>query len=180
MQTIQQFPSWFSKQKFSGKIIIGCISLLMLCCCCSGFSAILSPPHSTPTVLSAQNNSLAATVDISAIKTMAVETAFANINQAQTVSVSTETPNSISASTNSTVTRTPKPTKKITPTKTSTFTSNVASTESIESTSTVIGGSYPPGITAVCADGTYSYSQHRRGTCSHHGGVAIWVSNVPP
>jgi hypothetical protein len=30
--------------------------------------------------------------------------------------------------------------------------------------------------TAVCRDGTYSYSQHRSGTCSHHGGVARWGS----
>ena len=30
------------------------------------------------------------------------------------------------------------------------------------------------GPTAVCADGTYSYSQHASGTCSHHGGVASW------
>jgi hypothetical protein len=30
------------------------------------------------------------------------------------------------------------------------------------------------GPTAECVDGTYSYSQHRQGTCSHHGGVAIW------
>ena len=46
--------------------------------------------------------------------------------------------------------------------------------------------SYPPvpmqtqapvqvqGPTALCADGTLSYSQHRSGTCSHHGGVAVW------
>jgi hypothetical protein len=27
---------------------------------------------------------------------------------------------------------------------------------------------------ARCADGTLSYSAHRRGTCSHHGGVAEW------
>lgn len=32
----------------------------------------------------------------------------------------------------------------------------------------------PYGATALCNDGTYSYSQTRRGTCSHHGGVAIW------
>jgi hypothetical protein len=32
----------------------------------------------------------------------------------------------------------------------------------------------PGGPTAVCADGTYSYSQHRSGTCSHHGGVSSW------
>jgi len=28
--------------------------------------------------------------------------------------------------------------------------------------------------TAKCRDGTLSYSQSRRGTCSHHGGVAEW------
>jgi len=33
----------------------------------------------------------------------------------------------------------------------------------------------PQGATAQCADGTYSFSQHRRGTCSHHGGVAKWL-----
>jgi hypothetical protein len=34
----------------------------------------------------------------------------------------------------------------------------------------------PPGATARCRDGTYSYSQHRSGTCSHHGGVAAWLT----
>ncbi|HEX9338955.1 MAG TPA: DUF3761 domain-containing protein [Pseudonocardiaceae bacterium] len=33
----------------------------------------------------------------------------------------------------------------------------------------------PAGATAKCADGTYSFSQHRSGTCSHHGGVAEWL-----
>src|SRR5262245_43809525 len=33
---------------------------------------------------------------------------------------------------------------------------------------------YPRGATAICRDGTYSYSQSRRGTYSHHGGVARW------
>jgi hypothetical protein len=33
----------------------------------------------------------------------------------------------------------------------------------------------PAGASAVCADGTYSFSQHRQGTCSHHGGVASWL-----
>ncbi len=28
-----------------------------------------------------------------------------------------------------------------------------------------------PAPTATCRDGTYSYSMHHRGTCSHHGGV---------
>ena len=29
--------------------------------------------------------------------------------------------------------------------------------------------------TAQCRDGSYSYSQHHSGTCSHHGGVAVWL-----
>lgn len=33
----------------------------------------------------------------------------------------------------------------------------------------------PPGATAQCRDGTYSFSQHHSGTCSHHGGVARWL-----
>jgi len=34
----------------------------------------------------------------------------------------------------------------------------------------------PSGATALCRDGTYSYSKHRSGTCSHHGGVARWLN----
>ncbi len=33
----------------------------------------------------------------------------------------------------------------------------------------------PVGASAKCRDGTYSFSQSRRGTCSHHGGVAKWL-----
>jgi Protein of unknown function (DUF3761) len=33
----------------------------------------------------------------------------------------------------------------------------------------------PAGATARCRDGTYSYSEHASGTCSHHGGVARWL-----
>ena len=29
----------------------------------------------------------------------------------------------------------------------------------------------PAGATAHCGDGSWSFSQHARGTCSHHGGV---------
>src|SRR5579871_1417290 len=35
--------------------------------------------------------------------------------------------------------------------------------------------SAPKGATAQCGDGTYSFSRSRRGTCSHHGGVAKWL-----
>src|SRR3954468_4373172 len=33
----------------------------------------------------------------------------------------------------------------------------------------------PAGATAHCKDGTWSFSQHRQGTCSGHGGVASWI-----
>jgi hypothetical protein len=36
----------------------------------------------------------------------------------------------------------------------------------------------PQGATALCRDGTYSFSQSRRGTCSHHGGVAKWLLDI--
>jgi hypothetical protein len=41
--------------------------------------------------------------------------------------------------------------------------------------SPVQADSPPAGATAQCVDGTYSFSQHRSGTCSHHGGVARWL-----
>ncbi|MFD3419993.1 DUF3761 domain-containing protein [Streptomyces decoyicus] len=37
----------------------------------------------------------------------------------------------------------------------------------------------PAGASARCNDGTYSYSGHRRGTCSHHHGVAVWLKSLP-
>ncbi|WP_150296254.1 DUF3761 domain-containing protein [Pseudomonas extremaustralis] len=35
--------------------------------------------------------------------------------------------------------------------------------------------SAPQGATAKCKDSSYSFSQHRRGTCSRHGGVMAWL-----
>jgi hypothetical protein len=37
-------------------------------------------------------------------------------------------------------------------------------------------GEQPAGATAKCVDGTYSFSESRSGTCSHHGGVAEWLN----
>ena len=33
----------------------------------------------------------------------------------------------------------------------------------------------PASATAHCRDGTWSFSEHHQGTCSHHGGVAAWL-----
>jgi hypothetical protein len=35
--------------------------------------------------------------------------------------------------------------------------------------------SNPSGATARCRDGSFSYSEHASGTCSHHGGVGRWI-----
>jgi hypothetical protein len=46
---------------------------------------------------------------------------------------------------------------------------------SVHSPARTKDGTIPAGATALCRDGTYSFSQSRRGTCSHHGGVERWL-----
>jgi hypothetical protein len=68
-----------------------------------------------------------------------------------------------------------------------------ALTQERETTSTCTNGTYvnssgntvckpeesssgpPAGATAECEDGTFSFSEHRSGTCSYHGGVKRWL-----
>jgi hypothetical protein len=47
--------------------------------------------------------------------------------------------------------------------------------ESVHSPAHTVDGAPPPGATAHCRDGSFSFSQSRRGTCSHHGGVSNWL-----
>jgi hypothetical protein len=42
----------------------------------------------------------------------------------------------------------------------------------VHSPSGTVTGVAPPEAVARCRDGSYSFSQHSSGTCSHHGGVA--------
>jgi hypothetical protein len=49
-----------------------------------------------------------------------------------------------------------------------------APTHATVSASKPIAANGPSGATAQCKDGTYSRSQNRAGTCSHHGGVGTW------
>ena len=37
-------------------------------------------------------------------------------------------------------------------------------------------GEQPVGASAQCRDGSYSFSRHHQGTCSHHGGVSHWLN----
>jgi hypothetical protein len=41
---------------------------------------------------------------------------------------------------------------------------------------TPASATHPAGATAKCNDGTYSYSAHHSGSCSHHHGVAVFYS----
>jgi uncharacterized protein DUF3761 len=45
----------------------------------------------------------------------------------------------------------------------------------IPSPTHTVDGRPPAGATARCKDGSYSFSQSSRGTCSWHGGVAEWL-----
>jgi hypothetical protein len=42
----------------------------------------------------------------------------------------------------------------------------------VHTPSQTFSGQRPPDASALCADGSYSFSEHSQGTCSHHGGVA--------
>lgn len=45
----------------------------------------------------------------------------------------------------------------------------------VHSPSRTLSGGRPAGASAQCRDGSWSFSEHRQGTCSHHGGVASWL-----
>lgn len=87
-----------------------------------------------------------------------------------------------------TATPSPSPTDAPTPTPANTPTITVTPSRTLEPTLEDFPTAapaeptkaYPPGVTAVCNDGTYSHAQHHRGACSGHGGVAYWVAVVPP
>src|SRR3954462_482635 len=46
----------------------------------------------------------------------------------------------------------------------------------IPSPAQTVAGDAPDGATARCRDGSYSFSQSARGTCSWHGGVDKWLT----
>jgi hypothetical protein len=83
-----------------------------------------------------------------------------------------QTQSSSQPSTNSAATSNAKPnTGKVNCTNNGTYVNSAGQTvKRPENCSTA-----PEGASAQCRDGTYSFSRSRRGTCSHHGGVARWL-----
>ena len=110
MQSIRQFPSWFGRQKLSGKLAIGCAGLFLLCCICSVPVAILSPSTSTP------DSTETAVADISPSPT--IETAIPTETKLTEV-ISTETV-ALTATTMSTATNVPTNAPSNTPRPTAT------------------------------------------------------------
>jgi len=47
--------------------------------------------------------------------------------------------------------------------------------QTVHSPAKSVDGKVPSGASAQCRDGSYSFSRHHSGTCSHHGGVADWL-----
>ena len=45
-------------------------------------------------------------------------------------------------------------------------------------TAGAVAAAPPPGVTALCRDGTPSFSATHAGTCSRHGGVATWLDGT--
>lgn len=106
MQTIQQFSTWFSKQKRVGKLAIGCGGLFVFFCLCSFSIAVLSPSPSNTEAASTS-------VDVSSIQTSAFDTAVAGIYQ--TAAANTITPLPTMTSSPSIPTFTPSAIPTVTP-----------------------------------------------------------------
>jgi hypothetical protein len=88
-------------------------------------------------------------------------------------SLTSKTQTDVQTSTNQ-PTASPIPTATVQPKPTQTS-GTYTNSAGVTVKSPVVAPSAPEGASAKCKDGTYSFSQSRRGTCSHHGGVALWL-----
>jgi uncharacterized protein YgiM (DUF1202 family) len=88
----------------------------------------------------------------------------------RTVSTSTQTPRVVSTTSESS--RTNSTSTSETPTRSSG--KSYVNKDSVRVQSPTFSNTKPAEASARCRDGSYSFSLNRRGTCSHHGGVAEW------
>jgi hypothetical protein len=159
------FVAYLSKSMASQGIVAGSIALLLITtqvvssvsATTSSIIASIPTATATPTMTLTPTTTLTPTI-----------TSTPTITDTPTIT-STPTASSMPSGTNtSTITFTPSAT--FPPTRTRTLIPTVTQPPVINPLQ---------GVTAICMDGSYSYSQHRQGTCSHHGGVKQWI-NKPP
>ena len=136
-----------------------------LCCCGLMGVAAIGGVHITPT---STTYSVGATVIYVTDTTMVTATRSYTDTPISVISTS-ESVTSSPVLTSTLSTASPSPTVAVLPTNTLVIVLPAPTTKT-----------YPAGASAICNDGTYSFSAHRRGTCSHHGGVKVWLKNLPP
>jgi hypothetical protein len=160
------------------KIPLGCLITVavvsMICSsvfCVTAAGGVIKGSTPTPTRDTSQAKSLALTSAWLA----ATQTAMALPTSTFTATtIPTET---LTASPSPTLanTATPLPTLTFTPVPTATaapYLPPAAPAQPAQPTS-----NYPANLTAICNDGSYSYSKTARGTCSGHDGVRTWINH---
>ena len=142
--------------------LLALASIVFLCCSgVAGVSAIRGTPVTpTPTKITLSGVVIYSTATHAATSTALPTNTVENANTSTSTTVTTDRP---------LPTSTPFPTIKPLPTNTRVVLLPAPTSQP----------SMNNGASAICNDGTYSYSAHRRGTCSHHGGVAQWLKNLP-
>ena len=162
-----------TKRRMWQRVLITIGVIFASCCACVGAIAIVDAAGvlKTPTpAFTANNSSIEALISYT-------QTAAAQIP----ITGPTDTKVSSSTETSSPPTSSNTPLQAFTPTNANTPTKSITA----QPTRTPIPSFTPmpplltfdplQGVTAICNDGSYSYSQHSRGTCSHHGGVQQWI-----
>ncbi len=168
MNEIKQSRKWFKKKRYIIPLsIFGMFLSLGIIGAAVGPTsptAVQSVQTSTKPSVNTENIALPQTINVIQDKEEEVET-NSNQNTATKPSIYQSETNATPAP-NSTTT-----TKTITPSNSNgTYTNSAGN----KVQSPVKAPSKPVGASAQCRDGTYSFSQSRSGTCSHHGGVATW------
>jgi len=158
------FPAYLSKSLASRGIVAGLIALVLI------MTQFVSSVSATTSSIIASIPTATATPTITPTPTSTLTPTITN------TATITDTP-----TTTSIPTITDTPTVTFTSTRTPTSTPTNIPRPSFTSIPNIILPTIDSlqGITAICHDGTYSYSQHQRGTCSHHGGVMQWIHRPP-
>ncbi len=142
------------------------------------------PQVHTTDVSTTPLGSASARSDSKSITTQATATSKTEIDQSKTATSKAPTPTitapvqTRTSSPSVAPPKTPSPTQSTSQTPaqiTSTSPSTYTNVDGEQIPVPTFANAVPAGATAQCRDGSYSFSQNRRGTCSHHGGVEQWL-----